>query len=363
MTAPSTCVALVQKDGKPVKGVIPVPSPGAGQVLVKVSYVAQNPADVQSSDRNAFGDDAVLGCDFVGTVQKIGSGVSRLKEGDVIAGLIWGGRLALDAFRKITSAEFETGEIERLGGYSEYTLADERICFILPPGLAPEKAATVPLAACTAWLALFSKGCLSLNRSQSDGEAVLIWGGSSSVGLYAVQIAAMHGLDVIATCSKKHHDAVRKLGAKHTIDYRDEDVVQQINKAAPELSYVFDTIGNETSSVTASRAIAGKGGKLCTVRPGKAFTEKVTKQTTVTDVLVWTAFFKEHAYGDFKWPANRDDHELSAELFEQLPRLLVEGKVIPNNAQVYAGGLSDVVTGFQEYRDGKISNYKIVYKL
>lgn len=324
-----------------------------------------------------------------------------MKEGDVIAGLIWGGRLALDAFWKITSAEFETGEIKRLGGYSEYTLADERICFILPPGLAPEKAATVPLAACTAWLALFSKGCLGINRSQSDGEAVLIWGGSckspidhcasrprltltdsckASVGLYAVQIAAMHGLDVIATCSKKHHDAVRKLGAKHTIDYRDEDVVQQINKAAPELSYVFDTIGNETSSVTASRAIAGKGGKLCTVRPGKAFTERVTKQTTVTDVLVWTAFFKEHAYGDFRWPvsstccpfvddaqcfakANRDDHELSAELFEQLPRLLVEGKVIPNNAQVYAGGLSDVVTGFQEYRDGKISNYKIVYKL
>lgn len=93
-----------------------MPTPGEHQVLVKVSHVAQNPTDgkpcfrapfhgpsilwslklrlflVQSLDSDAFGDHAVLGCDFVGTVESTGDKASRVKTGDVIAGLIWGGQ-------------------------------------------------------------------------------------------------------------------------------------------------------------------------------------------------------------------------------------------------------------------------------
>jgi Zn-dependent alcohol dehydrogenase len=80
-------------------------------------------------------------------------------------------------------------------------------------------------------------------------------------------------------------------------------VVENIKDATnSSLKYVFDTIGNESSSVTASQAISEQGGGLCTVRPGKAFTENVTKQTKVTDVLVWTAFLGEHKYREFYWP-------------------------------------------------------------
>lgn len=68
------------------------------------------------------------------------------------------------------------GEVKRLGGYSEYTLADDRICFPLPAGIASERAATVPLASCTALLALFSKDCLALTKG--SGQSVLVWGGS-----------------------------------------------------------------------------------------------------------------------------------------------------------------------------------------
>jgi hypothetical protein len=82
-------------------------------------------------------------------------------------------------------------------------------------------------------------------------------------------------------------------------------VVESIKAATnSSLKYVFDTIGNDSSSVTASQAISEQGGGLCTVRPGKAFTENVTKQTKVTDVLVWTAFLKEHRYKDFYWPVS-----------------------------------------------------------
>lgn len=114
--APTTATALVTRGGKLSKETIPVPTPGEHQVLVKISHVAQNPTDgkscfqapfhrptipwsfklrlflVQSLDSDAFGDDAVLGCDFVGTVERTGHKVSRIKTGNVIAGLIWGGQ-------------------------------------------------------------------------------------------------------------------------------------------------------------------------------------------------------------------------------------------------------------------------------
>lgn len=126
----------------------------------------------------------------------------------------------------------------------------------------------------------------------------------ASVGLYAVQIANLRGLQVISTCSPKHHDLVKSYGAKEVFDYRDPKVVDKIREAAPGLRYVFDTIGNETSSKIASSTITGSDGVLCTVRPGKANTEGVPKTVKVTDVLVWTAFLKDHRYGDFFWPVS-----------------------------------------------------------
>ena len=73
------------------------------------------------------------------------------------------------------------GEIPGLGGYSEYTIADERISFKVPASISRAQASTVPLAAATAWLALFSHDCLKLDRSKASGTSVLVWGGSCKV--------------------------------------------------------------------------------------------------------------------------------------------------------------------------------------
>ncbi|KAH8433044.1 zinc-binding alcohol dehydrogenase family protein [Aspergillus melleus] len=340
----TSLVVRVPEGGSPklVLEDLPVPSPGSGQVLVKLSHVAQNPTDVQAFDSNAFGDGSVLGCDFVGEVVELGEGVTRLAKGDIVAGLIWG------------------GEIKGLGGYSTYSLADEKICFKIPTGLSREHASTVPLAATTAWLALYSEDSLSIPR-HSPGTSILVWGGSSSVGLYTIQLASLHGLDIITTCSPRHADLVRSYGAKHVFDYRDEQVISKIRAVAPDLRYAFDTIGNETSSTLASQASSGEN-RLCTVRPGKAFTQNVSEKTHVSDVLVWTAFLKEHRYGEFYWPASKHDHELASELFEKLPGWLSNGTIKPSEPKVYEG-LKSVTEGFQEHREGKISGYKIVYKV
>ncbi|KAI8316662.1 Zinc-type alcohol dehydrogenase-like protein [Colletotrichum sp. SAR11_59] len=302
--------------------------------------------NVQSFDGNAFGDGAVLGCDFAGTVEETGDQVNKLNKGDTTAGLIWG------------------GEIKGIGGYSEYSVADNDISFRVPKNISLEEAATLPLASITSWLALFSKDCLAIPRDGGKDISVLIWGGSSSVGLYAIQIAALHGFKVITTCSPRHFDLVKSLGAKYAFDYHDDNVVESIKQAAPGLKYVFDTIGNKSSSVLASRAIDERGGGgLCTVRPGKANTEDVTKQTKVTDVLVRTAFLKDHRYGSFHWPAHEADHQLGTEFFEKLPGWVEEGKIKPNKPKVIPGGLEGVHKGFQEYRDGNISATKLVYAL
>lgn len=90
-------------------------------------------------------------------------------------------------------------------------------------------------------------------------------------------------------------------------------MIEKIHGVAPDLKYAFDTIGNHTSSTTASHALSKGSGSLCTVRPGKANTENVSTGTTVSDVLVWTAFPKDHSYGAFKWPVRVafDIHTLS----------------------------------------------------
>ncbi|CRG83938.1 Zinc-type alcohol dehydrogenase-like protein C2E1P3,01 [Talaromyces islandicus] len=331
-------------DGQPrlVKESVATPVPGKNQVLVKISHVAQNPTDVQSFDGNVFGDGAILGCDFAGEVVETGSEATRLQKGDIIAGLVWG------------------GEIKGLGAYSEYVLADDAISFKVPKNIPLAEASTVPLALTTSWLALFSKGCLDIDRSNARGASILVWGGSSSVGLYAIQLAAVYGMNVITTCSPRHENLVRSYGAKHVFDYREEEIANKIKQAVPDIQYTFDTIGSTSSSTTSSLAM--RGGKLCTVRPGKENTDNVASHIAVSDVLVWTAFLKDHRYGSFHWPASKEDFELSRELFDKLPGWIANGTIKPNTAKVLKG-LEDISKGFDEYHAGKISGYKIVYDL
>ncbi|KAL2878273.1 hypothetical protein SGCOL_006525 [Colletotrichum sp. CLE4] len=348
--ATKQCQALVTEvlsTGLPdiVKKTIHVPQPASNQALVKVSHVAQNPTDIQALDRNAFGEGAILGCDFVGTVEETGDQAHKLNRGDLVAGFVWG------------------GEVRGVGGYSEYTVADNNISFRVPKNITLEEAVTLPLASMTAWLALFSKGCLAIPRDSGHDTPVLIWGGSSIVGLYAIQIAALHGFKVITTCSANHFDLVKHLGARHVFDYHDDDVIDSIKQSAPGVEYVFDTIGNESSSGLASQTINEKGGGLCTVRPGKANTNEVPKRIKVTDVLVFTAFLKDHRYGKFHWPANEEDHKLGTEFFEKLPGWVEDYKIRPARPKVIPGGLDGVTKGFQEYREGKVSANKLVYKL
>ncbi|EQB49313.1 hypothetical protein CGLO_11346 [Colletotrichum gloeosporioides Cg-14] len=339
--------AIVQEGRSLVAKEVSLPSLKEHQLYVRISHAAFNPTDRLALDVNAFGDGAVLGCDFAGEVVEAHPSVSKFANGSKIAGFIWG------------------GEIPGLGAYSTHTIADERLSFHIPENISAPEASTIPLAANTAWLALFSSDCLGLPRNSSNGASVLIWGGSSVVGYFAVQLARLHGYEVITTCSPQNFDKVKSAGATLAFDYNDEEVISRIREAVPDLEHVFDTIGNASSSAAASKPLKDSTGRLCTVRPGKANTESVPATVDVSDVFVFTAFPTAHTYrGKAHWPVNIPNHKLSLDLHDQLPKLLHEGALRPPSVKIL-GSLSPntVAQAMDLNRDGKISAEKIVFKV
>ncbi|KAJ4311209.1 hypothetical protein N0V84_010571 [Fusarium piperis] len=256
-------------------------------------------------------------------------------------------------------------EIKGLGAYSAYTIADERLSFKIPDQISAPQASSVPLAANTAWLALFSGDCLALSRDSSAKKTpLLIWGGSSAVGQFTIQFAKLYGIEVVTTCSPQKFALAKSAGATHVFDYSDTEVVSKIKAAVPDLQHVFDTIGNATSSETAAQAIGKPGGVLCTVRPGKANTEDVPSTIKVTDVFVFTAFPTEHNYrGKAHWPVKMADHKLSSEMHDQLESLLGNGSLTPIPIRVL-GKLSPstVEEAMKTNREGRISREKLVFE-
>ncbi|KAF5265198.1 hypothetical protein FOXYS1_4005 [Fusarium oxysporum] len=346
-TSAMESIAILQKGKGLTQGIVTLPPLKEHQVYVKVEYAAFNPTDRLALDVNAFGDDAVLGCDFAGQVVDAHSTVTKLKPGDNIAGFVWG------------------GEIKGLGAYSMYTIADERLSFKIPENINPAEASSVPLAANTAWLALFSDDCLALNPNNTGNKSsLLIWGGNTTVGYFAIQLAKLHNIEVATTCSPQNFDKMRQAGATHVFDYNDEEVVSKIRSALPNLQHVFDTVGNETSSATAARSISQPEGVLCTVRPGKANTQDVPYHIKVTDVFVFTAFPTEHSYrGKAHWPVKMNDHKLSADFHGQLETLLGNGTLKPSPVRLM-GQLSPstVDKAMDLNRQGSVSGEKLVFE-
>ncbi|MCP3164396.1 NAD(P)-dependent alcohol dehydrogenase [Myxococcus qinghaiensis] len=184
----------------------PVPTPGAGQVLVRVRACSLNAADwhILRADpflaRLAVGlfkpRYNVLGCDLAGVVEAAGPGVTRFKAGDEVMG--------------------ELGS-SNWGAFAEYVCAPQGVLASKPASLGFVEAAAAPLAGVTALQGLRREGRLQA------GESVLVNGASGGVGTFAVQLAKALGAKVTAVCSARNQELVRSLGADQVIDYAKED--------------------------------------------------------------------------------------------------------------------------------------------
>jgi NADPH:quinone reductase-like Zn-dependent oxidoreductase len=205
----------------------PVPSPGPGEVLVKVRAAGVNPADWKSARRRAG---LVAGTDVSGTIDTLGEGVTGWKVGEPVLGFA-----------------------RNSGSYAEYAIVPVNSLGRKPKSLSFEEAAGIPIAAETAYRSLHETARIS------RGQTVLIHGAAGGVGSAAVQIAKAAGARVIGTASPGNHEFLRSLGADQVIDYRSqrfEDVVRSVD-------VVLNTANAETNM--RSIAVVKPGGVLVSV--------------------------------------------------------------------------------------------------
>ena len=205
----------------------PMPVPAANELLVRNRAVAINPFDgiVQTLGSMVtpwLAYPAILGSDVAGEVVATGASVTRFQPGDRVLALA----LGID---KVSNRAAE-------GAFQNYVILREDAATKLPGTLAFEQAAVLPLALATAACGLFLDDQLALQRPTAGerprlGRTVIVWGGSTSVGSCAIQLATAAGYDVAATASPRNFDYVRSLGATQAFDYNDPRVVDKMARA------------------------------------------------------------------------------------------------------------------------------------
>ncbi|EEU36097.1 uncharacterized protein NECHADRAFT_53054 [Fusarium vanettenii 77-13-4] len=238
--------------------------PEENQILIRNRAIAINPIDykVQTSDvhRGQITYPTILGEDVAGEVVAVGSGVTKFKIGDRVAGL---------------AAGFLTNKNEEKT-FQAYTILRTDLSVKIPEKYSFQEASAFPLAVGTTAAGLFNTDFINLRlptfpAQKPTGEVLLVWGGASAVGCAAIQLAVASGYEVLTTASPKNFDLVKRLGASHAFDYKSPTVVADLLKAAEgkKSAGVFDTIGFASWPYTLEFAEKADGVKFisCTV-PG-----------------------------------------------------------------------------------------------
>ncbi|MEH2182312.1 NADP-dependent oxidoreductase [Nostoc sp.] len=201
---------------------VPRPEPQAGQVLIQVYAAGVNPIDWKI--REGFFQQVydyslpvIAGADVAGVVASVGDGVTTLQPGQAVYG---------------------TADMALSGAYAEYAVGYADAIAPKPKTLDYIHAASIPIAAITAWQALFDGANLQPEQS------VLIHGGAGGVGRYAIQFAKWKRARVIATASAANLDDLRNLGADQAIDYASQPFEQQVK----DVDVVLDLVGGETQA-------------------------------------------------------------------------------------------------------------------
>lgn len=218
------------------------------------------------------------------------------------------------------------------------------------------------MASITAALALFHEMKLPFPPA-TCGYSVLVWGGSTSVGQYAIQLAKASGCFVITTASPGRHSFLKELGADVCFDYSDANVVSQIKDASKNnLSYAVDCISEKGSTAKVCAALTGPNPQVATVLPGVS--NEIPSNVTQRSVMMYTIFGKKmHVFGQ-DYEAVPADKAFAEKFYSQLTDILLpEGRLKPNKATKVPGGLNGVEEGFQRMMENKIAAEKLVYTI
>jgi NADPH:quinone reductase len=225
MSIPSTMRYVVAREPGPPEVLVlaetAVPAPRAGEVLIEVGYAGVNRPDcIQRAGHYPPPPDAspILGLEVAGKIVAIGDGVSQWRIGDTVCALTPG------------------------GGYAEYCTTPAACCLPLPRGLYALDAASLPENYFTVWNNVFDRAHLAA------GETILIHGGSSGIGLTAIQLAKAFGATAITTVgSVEKAKFCRDIGADHVINYREQDFVAEVAALTGKrgVNVVLDMVGGD----------------------------------------------------------------------------------------------------------------------
>ncbi|WWC91531.1 uncharacterized protein L201_006477 [Kwoniella dendrophila CBS 6074] len=332
---------------------------GPYSVVVKNKAVGLNPTDY----KHAHGDwsskkPVVIGSDGAGEALAVGSKVNHIKQGDRVAGMVYG-----------ASSEIQ-------GSASEGLVYDAANTWVMPAGMSDLEGASFTLPHLTAVQALYMRWKLAKPSSpdtSSPKKTILIWGGSTSVGHHAVQLANLSGYRVFVTASSSNHSRLIELGASECFDYKDSDVLDKIKKAAGSqgIFAAYDTASSNGSTEICIDAIGPNGGNVISTLPPSDEIANRRKDVKVEFFLVYTTVGYAFKFANaFDFNAIPEDREQSYEwMTKELP-LLLEGWKEGSGSPKYKPQALRVEKGLERVQDGlrilEKGNYKaekLVYSI
>jgi NADPH:quinone reductase-like Zn-dependent oxidoreductase len=278
-------IRLLEYGGRLVFDDVPKPAIARDEILVKISSTAVNHLDLVKASgaaRQVLPIDLpwIPGHEYSGVVEEIGSDVAEWAPGDAVFGANGVG-----------------------GAYAEYLAVKPAAIAGKPSNLSIEEAASVPVAAQTAWQGIFTHGHLDA------GQTILIHGGAGAVGAYAVQLASHAGATVIATPSGDDEAYLKSIGASQVINYREAQFEKVLRE---KVDVVFDLIGGDTQK--RSFLVLKEGGHL--VSAIQPVSQEETARYRVSGEMMRL--------------------EPSGEVLSRIARLLEEGTIRPDVAAVHS---------------------------
>jgi len=300
MTRPSTMKFVTHGAGGGPEVLTPsscaTPSPQKGEVLVKVAFAGVNRPDcLQRSGRYPppSGASPIVGLEISGEVVALGEGVTQWKLGDKVCALTNG------------------------GAYAEYATVPQGQALPIPKGYSMLQAAALPENFFTVWTNVFQRGKLKA------GETILVHGGSSGIGLTAIQLAHAFGAKVFCTVGNAEKVAAcLKVGAHTAIDYKTQDFVEEVLQLTNQkgVNAILDMVGGSYMQRNLKAlAIEGRLLQIAFLQPSKVEVDWVS---LMTKRLTFT--------GSTLRPRSAEDKaQIANELLQQVWPLLVSGKVAP----------------------------------
>ena len=217
---------------------VDIPVPNKNQILIKVKAAGINRPDLIQREGNypaPEGHSKILGLEVSGLVEKVGDSIKNFSVGDEVAALVNG------------------------GGYAEYCLADAIQTFKKPKNLSFEQASSIPECFFTAWSNIVDRGKLKENQK------ILIHGGTSGVGLAAIQISQLFNSTIVTTVGNlEKKKFCENIGVDHVINYNEKDFLEEIKKIYKDgLDIILDIVGGDY--VSKNLNLLNKEGKLINI--------------------------------------------------------------------------------------------------